>query len=293
MTNKTQYCTWCGPYFGTKFEEAYFFICCTDWIDSTYRRETKHSAFVFLPDKQTSDCVYKTLLEPMKAAEISGGLVASCSNASKRWKKCDEFTSLYQNILKLLFCEHISLLQRKTTPLQIPPHMGKRYAVKRRSRYWQCTCPSPSAHLLGTFDHGNISIPPLRAQNYSTICLLRLHVKFDRISQRTPELEHLPWTAFIRCVWNTIFPIKAPFAKKCFFSDLCIFCLLSSTKSVLMHFVACWKHKQSHIFLSPCRNGPSQLQNCRTKRFLTVFGTLLVTWRQRQEFFSPAHPRTG
>ena len=30
--------------------------------------------------------------------------------------------------------------------------------------YWQCTCPSPSAHLLGTFGHGNTSIPPLRAQ---------------------------------------------------------------------------------------------------------------------------------
>ena len=30
--------------------------------------------------------------------------------------------------------------------------------------YWQCTCSSRSAHLLGTFGHGNISIPPLRAQ---------------------------------------------------------------------------------------------------------------------------------
>ena len=75
-----------------------------------------------------------TKREPTKVAEISGDLFASCSNAPKRGKKCDEFESLYQNILKLLFCGHISLLQRKTTPLQIPPHMGKRYAIWRRSR---------------------------------------------------------------------------------------------------------------------------------------------------------------
>ena len=74
------------------------------------------------------------LREPMKVAEISGVLFASWSNKSKCGKKCDEFKSLYQNILKLLFCGHISLLQRKTTPLQIPPHMGKRFAIWRRSR---------------------------------------------------------------------------------------------------------------------------------------------------------------
>ena len=122
--------------------------------------------------------------------------------------------------------------------------------------YWQCTCPSPSAHLPGMFGHGNISIPPLRAQNYSTIRLLTLRVKFDGISRRTPELKHLPRTAFIRCIWNILFPIKAPFAKKCSSSDLCIFCLLSSTKSVPMYLVTCWKYKQIHIFISPCRNGP-------------------------------------
>ena len=80
--------------------------------------------------------------------------------------------------------------------------------------YWQCTWPSRSAHLLGTFGHGSESIPPLRAQNYRTIRLLTLCVKFDGISQRTPELEHLPWTAFIRCIWNILFPIEAPFAKQ-------------------------------------------------------------------------------
>ena len=149
--------------------------------------------------------------------------------------------------------------------------------------YWQCTCPSPSAHLLGTFGHGNISIPPLRAQNYSKICLLRLNVKFDGISRRTAELEHLLWTASIRCIWNTLFPIKAPFAEKCPSSDLCISSLLSSTKSVPMYLLTCWKYKQSHIFIPPCRNDPSQLQNCRTKRFFTVFGTLRVTSRQRKK----------
>ena len=212
----------------------------------------------------------------MKVAQIYGFLFASCSNALKRGKKCDEFKSLYKNILKLLFCGHISLLQRKTTPLQIPPHMGKRTQFGE-GPYWQCSCPSRSAHLLGVFGHGNISISPLRAQNYSTIRLLTLRVKLDGIWRRTPELEHLPWTAFIRCLWKILFPIKASFAKKCSFSDLCIFCLLSSTKSVPMYLITCWEYKQSDIFISPCRNDPSQLQNCRIKRFLTVFGTLRVT----------------
>ena len=80
--------------------------------------------------------------------------------------------------------------------------------------YWQCTCSSLSAHLLGTFGHGNTSIPLLRAQNYSTVHLLTLRVKFDGISWRTPELEHLPRTVFTRCVWKILFPIKAPFAKR-------------------------------------------------------------------------------
>ena len=34
-----------------------------------------------------------------------------------------------------------------------------------------------------------------------------------------------------------------------------------------MCLVTFWKYKQSHIFISPCRNDPSQLQNCRTKNF--------------------------
>ena len=44
------------------------------------------------------------------------------------------------------------------------------------------------------------------------------------------------------------------------------------------------------IFISSCRNDPSQLRNCRRKRFFTVFRTLLVTWRQRKEILSPSPP---
>ena len=112
------------------------------------------------------------------------------------------------------------------------------------------------------------------------------------MSRRTPKLKHLPWTAFIRCIWNTLFHIKALFAKKILFSNLCIFCLLSSTKPVPMHLMTCRKYKQSDSFISPRRNDPSQLLNCRTKRFFTIFGTLRVTWQQRKEILSPAHPHT-
>ena len=126
----------------------------------------------------------------------------------------------------------------------------------------------------------------------SAILLLTLRIKFDGIPRRTPELEHLPWTAFIRCIWNILFPIKAPFAKECFSSDLCIFGLLSSTKSVPMYLLTYWKYKQSHIFISPCPNDPSQLQNCRTKRFFTVFGALRLNSRQRKEILSSTHPHT-
>ena len=44
-----------------KFEGVWFFICCTDWNDSTCRTETKYSALLCLPDKQTFGCVHKIL----------------------------------------------------------------------------------------------------------------------------------------------------------------------------------------------------------------------------------------
>ena len=209
----------------------------------------------------------------MKVAEISGDLFASCSNQPKCGKKCDEFKSLYQNILKLLFCGHVSLLQGKRTPLQIPPRMEQRHAIWRRSRIGsalvrvgQPICSEYSAMATYLFHRSGL-------KHYSAIRLLTLCVKFDRISRRTPELEHLPWTAFIRCVGNILFPIKAPFAKT-------------------MYLLTCWKYTQSHVFISPCRNDPSQLQNCRIKRFFTVFGTLRVTWPQRKAILSPTHPNT-
>ena len=134
----------------------------------------------------------------MKVAEMSGVLFASCSNAPKRGKKCDEFKSLYQNILKLLFCGHISLLQRKTTPLEISPHMDKRYAIWWRSsvgsalvRVRQSIWSECSATATDLFHRSGL-------KHYSTICLLTLRVKFDGISRRTPELEHLPWRHFSR-----------------------------------------------------------------------------------------------
>ena len=163
----------------------------------------------------------------MRVAEISIVLFASCSNGPKRGKKCDEFKSLYQNILKLLFCGQISLLQRKaTTPWNSTSH-GQELRNLTKVPYCQCTCPSPSVHLLGSFGHESKSIPQFRAQNYSAIRLLTPRVKFDRISRRTLELEHLPWTAFIRRVWNILFLIKAPFAKK------------------ILHFLSAFFHKIS------------------------------------------------
>ena len=103
------------------------------------------------------------LREPMKVAEISGVLFASCSNAPKRGKKCDECKSLYQNIFKLLFCGHISLLQRKTTPLHSPPHMGKGYAIWRRSpigsalvRVRQPICSERSAMATNLLHHSEL-----------------------------------------------------------------------------------------------------------------------------------------
>ena len=102
--------------------------------DSPCTRQTKILGFRFLAGQTDIRLRSQNFSrEPMKVAEVSGVPFASCSNGPKRGKKCDECKSLYQNILKLLFCGHISLLQRKTTPLQLPPHMGKRYAIWRRS----------------------------------------------------------------------------------------------------------------------------------------------------------------
>ena len=107
--------------------------------------------------------------------------------------------------------------------------------------------------------------------------------------------EHRNWSTCREQRLFAVFEIysflsKRPSRKQFFFSDLCIFCLLSSTKSVPMYLVTCWKYKQSHIFISSCRNDPSQLEDCRIKRFFTVFGPLRVTWPQREEILSPPPP---
>ena len=150
----------------------------------------------------------------MKGVERSSVLFASYSNKPKRGKKCDEFKSLYQKIPEMLFCGHISLLQRKTAPLQIPPHMGKRYVIWRRSRIGsalvrvrQPICSEHSAMPTFLFHRSGL-------KHYSTVRLLTPCVKFDEIWRRTPELEHLSWTAFIGCIWKILCPIKALFAKK-------------------------------------------------------------------------------
>ena len=90
-----------------------FFLSCTNWNDSTYRRQTKYSPFISYRTNKIRLRLQNFLCQPMKVEGIPGVLFASCSNAPKRGKKCDEFKSLYQNILKLPFCGHISLLQRK------------------------------------------------------------------------------------------------------------------------------------------------------------------------------------
>ena len=170
--------------------------------------------------------------------------------------------------------------------------MGKRYAIWRRSRIGSALVQVSQPICSGTFGHGNMSVPPLRAQNYSTIRLLTLRVKFDRISQRTPELEHLPWTVFIRCIWNTLFLIRALFAKKM---------LLFRS----LHFLSAFFHKISsnvsrnmlkiqtesyfHLTMSKWSILTAKLQD---KEIFTVFVTLRVTWRQRKQIYSPAHPKT-
>ena len=160
----------------------------------------------------------------MKGPEISGVPFASCSNASKRGKKCDEFKFPYQNILKLLFCGHISLLQTKTKSLQIPPHMGKRYAILAKVPYWQCTCPSPSAHLLETFGHGSKSIPQLKTQTLkynsspNATCKIWWNITKDT-GAGAPAVN----SVYSLCFEIYSFLSKHPLRKKWPSSDFCFF----------------------------------------------------------------------
>ena len=205
--------TTCGPYFGTTFEGAQFFICCTDRNHSTYRRETKYLPFVFLPHKQTSACVYKTFMRTDQSGRNIQCPIRFMLQQAKTWEEMWRVqVPISKHSQTAIFWAYQSPSKEITTTSYSTSH-GQEVRNLAKVPYWQCTCPSRLLYLLGTFGHGNISIPPLRAQNYSTIRLLMLRVRFDGIWPRTPELEHLPRTAFIRCVWNLLFPIKAPFAK--------------------------------------------------------------------------------
>ena len=246
------YYTTCGPYFGTKFEGAYFFICCTDWNDSTYRKQTKYSAFVFLPDKQTSGCVYKTFYPnrwKWQTYPVSYSFHALTSqNVGRNATSSSPFIKTFSNCY---FVGQISLLQRKQ-------HHFKFHLTWARGAQFS-KGPVLTVHL-------SESVSPICSEravvatclfhrsglkHYSTIRLLTLRVKSDRISWRTPKLEHLPWTAFIRCIWNILFPIKAPFAKKMIlfwslhFLSVCIFSMLRDTLELIL-----WKKAESYFHLT-------------------------------------------
>ena len=108
--------------------------------------------------------------------------------------------------------------------------------------------------------------------------------------------EHRSWSTCREQRLFAVFEIhsllsKHPSRKKCSSSDPCIFCLLSSTKSVSIYLVTRWKYTQSHIFISPCRTGPSQLQNWRIKRFSRFLK--LCAWLSDilKNFFLPHTPK--
>ena len=73
---------------------------------------------------------------------------------------------------------------------------------------WQRTCPSPSAHLLGTFGHGNTSISPLRAQNYTTVRLPTLRVNLVEYDE-----EHRSWSTWHEQRWFAMFEIYSFLSK--------------------------------------------------------------------------------
>ena len=101
-----------GPYFGTKFERGVVLPLLHRFKRFNLQETDKILGFRFLARRTDIRLPLQNFLrEPIKVAETFGVLFASCSNAPKRGKKCDEFKSLDQNVLKLLFCGHTSLLQ--------------------------------------------------------------------------------------------------------------------------------------------------------------------------------------
>ena len=145
---------------------------------------------------------------------------------------------------------------KKTPPLQIPPHMGKRYAIWRRSRIgnalvWvgQPICSERLAMEANLFHRSGL-------KHYSTIRLLTLRVNLMEYDE-----EHWSWST---CREQRLFAVLG---RRSFLSNtlrqknaplliLAFFVLFSSTKSVPMCLVTCWKYKPSLIFISSRRNEP-------------------------------------
>ena len=82
------------------------------------------------------------------------------------------------------------------------PYFGTRF----EGRSFSSAAPIETIQSIGERQNTRLS--------FSCRTNRHLRVQFDGISGRTLELEHLLWTGFIRCVWNLLCPIKAPFAKK-------------------------------------------------------------------------------
>ena len=84
------------------------------------QKRYKTFAFRFLAG-QTDICLrlQNFLREPIKVAEISGVLFASCSNKPKPGKKCDEFKSLYQTFSNCYFVDISVSFEEKQHPFKL------------------------------------------------------------------------------------------------------------------------------------------------------------------------------
>ena len=128
-----------------------------------------------------------------------------CSNAPKRGKKCDEFKSLYQNIIKLLFLWTYQPPSKKNTTTSNSTSHGHEVRNLAKVPYWQRTCPSPSAHLLGMFGHGSKSVPPLRAQTLKYNSSLNATCKFWwNITKDTRAGAPAVNSVYSLCLTNTL-----------------------------------------------------------------------------------------
>ena len=146
-----------------------------------YERETKYSAFVFLPDKQTSGCLHTTFYANQWQYQKYPVSYSLHSLTSQNVGKNATSSSPYIKTFSNCYFVDISVSVTENNTTSNSTSHGQEVRNLAKVPCWQCSCPNQSTHLLGTFGHGNISIPPLRAQNFSTIRLLTLRVKFDGI----------------------------------------------------------------------------------------------------------------